>query len=121
MRNLEETVDGFQKVYKKKLRACFFLWDFFHDIFKMFSDLSFKIIHIFGLLSLSTLGPYFQMSTGNLLLHPTDCSPCQKIEFFIILFPKLLAIAAALPFLMNGVLPPFALGPPTSLVSPPSI
>lgn len=113
-------MDGFQKVYKKNYVHAFFFEIFFMIFSKCLLILVLKLSTYLDF-SLSTLGPYFQMSTGNLLLHPTDCSPCQKIEFFIILFPKLLAIAAALPFLMNGVLPPFALGPPTSLVSPPSI
>ena len=67
----------------KKTCAHFFLRNFFHDVFKMVYDLrSFKIIiHIFGLPSFSTLSAYFQISTGNPLLYPSDSSLCLKLNF----------------------------------------
>lgn len=54
------------------------------------------IINVFGLPSLSALGPYFQISTGNPLLYFAHVLVLSKTELFIIPSPKQLTVHSSI-------------------------
>lgn len=72
-------MNRFQDIYEKQHVHMFFLRNCVHDIFKMVCDL--RSFHIFGLPCFSSLSAYFQISTGNPLLYPSDSSLCLKLNF----------------------------------------
>lgn len=92
----------------------FFLRNFSHLFSKwLMTSEGFKIIHIFGVPSLSTLGTYFQISTGNPLLYSAHFSSCQKLDFLLSLPQSCLLSPAVFSVLMDSIPPPNILESPT--------
>lgn len=107
-------MSGLQEVYKKKYMHIFFLRNFSHLFSKwLMTSEGFKIIHIFGVPSLSTLGTYFQISTGNPLLYSAHFSSCQKLDFLLSLPQSCLLSPAVFSVLMDSIPPPNILESPT--------